>query len=251
MLEALDELEKPEHSVPVVMEQLVEPIKKVDLSPNPTELEISDVEEIPESPKRCYCHELIWPDCQPATLEEWPLCDVCAANQAAANQVEMDAMSTVVDETLGDVAASMIESTGPQEVDGYKSCDDMNEMDPSPPRKLRRLRPLIVEPVLVDSPEPPAPTIEALGDQSGLEDDGVGDLIPMVSWITSCFKKNICNYMSKTFINCGWLYSDHLSHPKVEAWEIADSTECPTAMCPELLEPRLMDKAHTFANDGV
>ena len=96
-------------------------------SPVPTQMDISEVEVIPDSPTgACYCHMLEMPDRQPEYEEDW---DVCRHCQNARHPV--DDVSTDVDVELGET--TMVEA--PQGVH-----EDM--VDKTPPRTFRRLRPL-------------------------------------------------------------------------------------------------------------
>ena len=127
-------------------------------SPFPTEVDLSEIEMISDSPVKvgCYCDQLEYPDRQPESFEDL-MCGFCLA---ARNHV--DDMDTQVDVVaLESAATTMIEnSMGHSEEHGL----DGGEMSPLPKKTYRRLRPLIIEPVMVDSPEPTHASMEEDGD---------------------------------------------------------------------------------------
>eukprot|EP00435_Cladocopium_sp_Y103_P013609 s2950_g3.t1 len=148
----------------------------MDTSPMPTELEGSENHEIillDETPvKGCFCHMIQPPDTQPEFDEEWHVCDFCKSQRCP-----MDDIPTDIDDVATEAAAAfMIQN----------SMDHCNEVDveggepsPLPATKYRRLRKLIVEPVMVDSPG--TSDVEETGDgcvdDAGLEaaEDTVAD----------------------------------------------------------------------------
>ena len=100
-----------------------------EVSPVATQMDISEVEVIPDSPMgTCYCHMMVVPDTQPEH-EDWDLCHYCQASRA---RHPVDDVSTDVDHVeLGET--TMVEP--PQSVH-----DDV--VDKTPPRTFRRLRPM-------------------------------------------------------------------------------------------------------------
>ena len=133
-------------------------------SPMETEMDNSEPELIPDSPvQECYCHQIEWPDRQPVE-EDWDVCHHC---KIARHHPAMDDMETVVDHggTMGVDTTLHVASPG----EHVPEMEDMGEISPvpAPARKLRRLRPLIVEPVMVDSP--------------GHEVDETGDMFSQLS----------------------------------------------------------------------
>ena len=123
-------------------------------SPFPTEVDVTDVEMICDSPVKggCYCDQLEHPDRQPESFEEFEVCGCC---QAARNHV--DDMDTQVDVVaLESAATTMIENS----MDHSKEHGlDGGEMSPLLKKPYRRLEPLII----VDSPEPARSSVEEDG----------------------------------------------------------------------------------------
>lgn len=128
-------------------------------SPKPTELEVSDESErILDSPKRgCYCdHEMGLADRQPESFEDWYRCDHCKNVQKTGNpdEVETQAGADVVPEAVAKLMSQFTISMITPQGEVFVRKDDGFEKASSPRPEYRRLRPLIREPVVVDSPEP-------------------------------------------------------------------------------------------------
>ena len=133
-------------------------------SPQETQLDVSEVEVIADSPlgpkEQCLCHLLQWPDAQPL-WEDWDVCDYCVRSRRSVTTNDME---------------TEVEPGNVEEVD-FGEHPQQDILEKSPPRKLRRLRPLVFDgPSMLDNSEKP-------------EDH---DVIS-VSW---CMKPNIhCYYM--------------------------------------------------------
>ena len=155
-----------------------------DASPKPTELEVSDEsDKILESPKRgCYCdHEMGLADRQPKSFEEWYRCDHCKNTQKPGNpdEIETQAGADVVPEAVSKLMSQLVIGMITPQGEVFVRQDDGFEKASNPRPEYRRLRPLISEPVMVDSREPspsreysPSPPIEE-HDHSPREDSHV------------------------------------------------------------------------------
>ena len=116
-------------------------------SPLPTELEMSEVEIVMDSPvhvKECYCHMLECPDRQPESYEDFDVCDYCKA----ANSYHQNHQNHPVDDVETDVDHY---GSGEPMLDKCEGVgDDLDFVDldvQPPPRKLRRLRPMDLDPM--------------------------------------------------------------------------------------------------------
>jgi len=128
-----------------------------DPSPLPTELEVSEVELVMDSPvheKGCYCHMLEWPDRQPESYEDWDVCDYCKAANGHHQYHPVDDMETDVDH-FGSGEPVLDECDSPQGAGEGLEFVDLDAQ--SPPRKFRRLRPMVLDPMdplMMNSPRP-------------------------------------------------------------------------------------------------
>ena len=119
-----------------------------DPSPVPTEIEMSEVEFVMDSPVHevtgCYCHTLEWPDRQPESYEDWDVCDHCKVANGHHQYHPVDDMETDVDHSRsGEPAPGGC-------VSPHGAGKDLEIVDldvESPPRKLRRLRPMVLDPM--------------------------------------------------------------------------------------------------------
>jgi len=160
-------------------------------SPMATEMDMSDAEIILDSPvKDCYCEKIQCPDRQPS-IEDWDVCHHCKD----ARHPTMDDMETEVDYlgTMGDDTRMHFPSPGKH----VPETEDMGEISPvpAPARKLRRLRPVIVEPVMVDSPTHDVDETGDMFSQLSLHEVGQPEM-SQVSWFTAshtwfCFPRSI------------------------------------------------------------
>ena len=128
-------------------------------SPKPTELEVSDESEmVLDSPKRgCYCdHEMGLADRQPESFEDWYRCDHCKYERKPENpdEVETQAGGDVVPEAVSKLMSQLVISMITPQGEVFVRTDDGFEKVSSPRPEYRRLRPLISEPLMVDSPQP-------------------------------------------------------------------------------------------------
>ena len=152
------------------------PAEPMENSPMPTELECSEDPEIillEDTPvkhvKGCFCDKIQHPDTQPEFYEDWYVCDFCRAQRNP-----MDDIPTEIDDVATEsAAASMIQNH--MDHDGVGG----GEQSPLPTKPYRRLRPLITDPVIVDSPGSPNEKNGDCGPRDFLDDD----LEDEVSWL--------------------------------------------------------------------
>ena len=165
------------------------PAVPMESSPMPTELECSEDPEIillDDTPikdvKGCFCDKIQHPDTQPEFYEDWFLCDYCRAQRHPMDDVPTE----IEDVATESAAASMIQNHMDHvNEDGVEG----GEKSPLPSKPYRRLRPLIIEPLIVDSPGTPN-DVETSGD-CGPPDFLVDDLgnDDQVSWFIDWAKK--------------------------------------------------------------
>ena len=161
------------------------PAVPMESSPMPTELECSEDPEIillEDTPvKGCFCDRIEHPDTQPEFYEDWYVCDFCRAQRHP-----MDDIPTEIDDVATEAAAASMIQYYMDHVneDGVEG----GEKSPLPAKTYRRLRPLISEPVMVDSPGAPD-VVETTGDCGPPEflDDDLGN-DDQVSWFIEVYR---------------------------------------------------------------
>ena len=116
-------------------------------SPMPTELEVSSAAEvIMDSPMReCHCDQLEMPDRQLESFEQDHMCGYCEEVRNSMDEVETETEGVGLEALSAEISTAHVTPEG-------KVFEDKAELSPKP--KFRRLRRLIEEPVMVDSPEP-------------------------------------------------------------------------------------------------
>ena len=151
-------------------------------SPAQTQMDISEVELIPDSPiKNCYCHMLEWPDRQPESESDWDVCDHCKAARHPVDDVSTD-VDTV------ELGGTMVEP--PQGVDEVM-------VDTTPPRSFRRLRPMRMVDDLFMGDNPGQRAISDAHDQPDEPH------VSTVSWFKKKITMRTLNLMNNTMNRVG------------------------------------------------
>ncbi|CAL1144400.1 unnamed protein product [Cladocopium goreaui] len=195
------------------------PAVPMESSPMPTELECSEDPEIillEDTPvKGCFCDRIEHPDTQPEFYEDWYVCDFCRAQRHP-----MDDIPTEIDDVATEAAAASMIQYYMDHVN--ENGVEGGEKSPLPAKTYRRLRPLISEPVMVDSPGapdvvettgdcgPPEFLDDDLGNDDQAEDMMVDDIAPAEKPASES--------------RCG------IDSPKVQAFALLDVASAPAAL---------------------